>query len=71
MAEAEGFRTTLTLPATLVEQLDDLLHEGKKNGRLPRNMNRNPFIVQLLTERVAQLAGEKPPSSRPKRRTVE
>lgn len=71
MAQAEGFRTTLTLPATLLEQLDDLLHEGKKNGRLPRNLNRNPFIVQLLTERVAQLVGEKPASPRSKRPTAE
>ena len=70
MAEDEGFRTTLTLPATLVDQLDELLHQGKKSGQLPRNLNRNPFIVQLLSERVAQLVEGKPPAPRPKKQTA-
>jgi hypothetical protein len=71
MAEADGFRTTLTLPATLVDEIDDLLHQGKKSGQLPRNLNRNPFIVQLLSERVAQLSGDKAASARPKKRPGE
>jgi hypothetical protein len=48
----------LTIPADLIEQLDELLHQGKKRGELSRNLKRNPYIIRLLRERVAQLAKE-------------
>lgn len=55
MADEEPFRTTLIFRTELIDKIDDLLHEGKKNGTIARNMNRNPCIVQLVEERVAQL----------------
>ena len=56
--EPQGLRTTLTIPSDLIDQIDDLLHQGKRSGALSRNLKRNPFIVRLLRERVAQLAVE-------------
>lgn len=53
--EPEGLRTTLTIPADLIEEIDELLHQGKKRGELPRNLKRNPFIIRLLRVQVAQM----------------
>jgi hypothetical protein len=57
--DPQGLRTTLTIPADLLDQIDDLLHQGRRSGALPRSLKRNPFIIQLLRERVDQLTAKK------------
>lgn len=55
----ELFRTTLGFSEELLEKIDDLLHEAKKRGEVPRNTHRNPYISMLIEQRVNELLAER------------
>jgi hypothetical protein len=55
MPSDEVFRTTMAFTEDLLAKIDDLLHEAKKRGEVPRNTHRNAYIVMLLEQRVNEL----------------
>lgn len=59
MPPVEDFRTTIAFSDDLLGKIDELLHEAKSRGELPRNTHRNPFILMLLEHRVNELYNTK------------